>query len=40
MGNVNFFSIRTIDHWNNLPDLIVDAPIATINVFKKLLDEH
>ena len=28
---VNFFSVRTIDHWNHLPDSVVNAP--TINVF-------
>ena len=33
-----FLSVKTIDHWNNLPDSSVTAP--TIGLFEKLLDEH
>ena len=37
-ARANFFSVRIIDFWNNLPDFIIQAP--SITVFKNLLDNH
>ena len=34
----NNFSVRVIDHWNNLPPNIVNAP--SVNLFKKNLDNY
>ena len=34
----NNFSVRVIDHWNNLPPIIVNAP--SVNLFKKNLDNY
>jgi len=34
----NFFSQRVIDHWNKLPQYVVDAP--STNSFKNRLDKH
>ena len=34
----NNFSIRVINHWNNLPSNIVNAP--SINIFKNNLDSY
>ena len=34
----NNFSVRVIDHWNNLPPKIVNAP--SVNLFKKSLDNY
>ena len=37
-ARANFFSVRIIDFWNNLPDFIIQA--HSITVFKNLLDNH
>lgn len=34
----NFLSIRTINHWNNLPDYVVNA--SSLSSYKKLLDNY
>ena len=34
----NNFSVRVIDHWNNLPPNIVNAP--SVNLFKNNLDNY
>jgi len=34
----NFFSIRSINHWNNLPDYIIN--VLSLSNFKKLLDSY
>ena len=34
----NFWSVRTINDWNSLPDHIVQA--QSTNEFKNLLDDH
>ena len=37
-ARANFFSVRIIDLWNNLPNFIIQA--HSITVFKNLLDNH
>ena len=34
----NWFSVRTVDQWNRLPQFVVDAD--TVNNFKDRLDKH
>ena len=34
------FSLRVTSLWNNLPELVVTAPSASVNSFKKHLDRH
>ena len=34
----NFFAIRSIDAWNNLPESVVEA--QSVNSFKNLFDNH
>ena len=34
----HFFSIRVASHWNNLPEIVIEAP--TTKVFEKPLDKY